>query len=323
MSRPLGALLLAAFERVAVISLPRSADRRAAVTHMLLRELGLGVDSISFPPAVDCAAWGRWPEAAVARHGGANSSSTWWLHSLPCKKTAERHQMAAAGGCLRTEFDACRRVARSPAGQSLDEGLRGDAVRLCGGVCYTLSVAAALRDFLVGNGTRMLLLEDDSCATEHLLRRSGDLLGKLAQGRNQWAIARIGHCFDRRAGRGAVCLGNRSVEDAERSVPVELLPGIGRSFCAHALGVTREGAERLLRLAFPVSAYFDDMLYALAGGYGESAQQVALERAGVRSAAELRAFHSSSSLFGQHSKDGGVSTLIHLSRPEREAEPAP
>ena len=48
---------------------------------------------------------------------------------------------------------------------------------------------------------------------------------------------------------------------------------MGRSFCAHALGVDRQGAAGLLRLAFPVSSYFDDELYALAGGYGDTAQQ--------------------------------------------------
>ena len=74
-----------------------------------------------------------------------------------------------------------------------------------------------------------------------------------------------------------------------------------------------QGAERLLRLAFPVSSYFDDELYALAGGYGDTAQEVSLERAGVESPRELRAIHTSVSLFAQRSKQPGlnVSSLIH------------
>ena len=137
-----------------------------------------------------------------------------------------------------------------------------------------------------------------------------------------WDIARLGHCFDKKSSHSSGCSANLSEARSELIEPghapaasaATLLPGVGRSFCAHALGVTRKGAEHLLRLAYPVSSYFDDQLYALAGGFGESAQRVALEHAGVQSADELHAFHSSESLFGQRSKDGSLPTLIHLRR---------
>lgn len=214
---------------------------------LLRDELGIPSNRYSFPAAVDCADWGRWPTAVVPPLQENASQTHWWMHTTPCKKTQERHQMATKGGCLRTEFDACRRSA-------------ADAVRNCGGVCYTLSVASALRSFLKGPGNRMLLLEDDVCASASLLR-SDNLLRNLAERRPAWDMARIGYCFDKRSGHfdSGRCMANLT-----QASSTTLLPGIGRSFCAHALGVSRKGAEQLLRLAYPVTAYFDDMVRAIA-----------------------------------------------------------
>ena len=176
----------------------------------------------------------------------------------------------------------------------------------------------------------MLLLEDDACATSEL-ELSTNVLEQLAND-TTWDIARLGHCFDKTETHKPRCLrsypdgtekGLRMAHhasalwntteltpaDGPQQRSTQVLSGIGRSFCAHALAVTRRGAEQLLRVAFPVSSYFDDVLYALAGGYGETAQQVALKRARVT---ELQAVHTSTSLFAQRSKDGSMSTLIHV-----------
>ena len=82
---------------------------------------------------------------------------------------------------------------------------------------------------------------------------------------------------------------------------VQLRHTLGRSFCAHAFAVTREGAEILLRLAFPVSSTFDNMLMVLGGGFGPDALRNALSYAGVSSESSLRAWHvdTSTSLFAQ------------------------
>ena len=66
-TRRIGGLLLAAFHHVAIINLPRSNDRRNAITEVLQGlHLRPGVD-FSFPPAVDCADWGQWSEDAVQK----------------------------------------------------------------------------------------------------------------------------------------------------------------------------------------------------------------------------------------------------------------
>jgi hypothetical protein len=141
-----GQLLLSAFAHVAIIHLPRATDRRDAM-EATLHLLGVPFSSVEWAPTVDCREYGAWPEALVPRRDADGNAS--WLHSTTCKKTAVRHQMASKGGCLRFEQAACRRVAEAPQ---------------CGGVCYTLSVASALRSFLRTNRTRLLLLEDDVCA---------------------------------------------------------------------------------------------------------------------------------------------------------------
>jgi hypothetical protein len=82
-----------------------------------------------------------------------------------------------------------------------------------------------------------------------------------------------------------------------------LRAGLGRSFCAHSLALSRTGAARLLRLAYPYTALMDEVLFALSGGHGEAAQRVALETAGVASEAALRAFYMTPSVFAQRSKD--------------------
>jgi hypothetical protein len=82
-----------------------------------------------------------------------------------------------------------------------------------------------------------------------------------------------------------------------------LRAGLGRSFCAHSLALSRTGAARLLKLAYPYTSLMDETLFAPSGGHGEAAQRVALDTAGVTSEAALRAFYITPSLFAQRSKD--------------------
>ena len=131
--------------------------------------------------------------------------------------------------------------------------------------------------------------------------------------------------------RGHRARGRKTDSDAAtrppQSRPQSLLPGLGRSFCTHAIGVDRVAARWLLRLAFPVTAVFDDLIFALDGGYGAGGQRATLERASLSSlptgaprrrgaiplltAEALQAVHLSESLFAQRSKDprSGVESL--------------
>eukprot|EP00966_Prymnesium_polylepis_P088534 2049240-Prymnesium_polylepis.1 len=139
----------AAFSHVSVISLPRSVERRQSVRALLGQRLGLreGADFSFVAQPADCRAYGRWSAATSplpSREDGA--SGAWWLHERTCKRQSNaRHAHATQGGCLMAELEACREA-------------RGDAVTKCGGVCYTLSVASALREFLRFNRSTVLLV---------------------------------------------------------------------------------------------------------------------------------------------------------------------
>ena len=145
---------------------------------------------------------------------------------------------------------------------------------------------------------------------------------------NSTIVKRDGGCarIERRRALDHVHVGAEAVARA----PQALLPGLGRSFCTHAIGVDRTAAQWLLRLAFPVTAVFDDLLFALDGGYGAGGQRATLLRAGLAPTAAvgsgplsgrhgvapttadgLRAVHLSESLFAQRSKDprSGVQSL--------------
>ena len=58
----------------------------------------------------------------------------------------------------------------------------------------------------------------------------------------------------------------------------------------------REGAERLLRLAYPVAAAFYDQLGILGGAHGQNAQRQSLDYSGLQID---RMLHFQSSLFSQ------------------------
>ena len=185
-----------------------------------------------------------------------------------------------------------------------------------------MSVALALRSFLRTNGSRLLLLEDDACAASSMLYAQ-PLLERLAS-TSAWSIVKLGHCGHKERaadGKGWLFEANDGCLDTSQEplpaaassarAPPTLLPGLGRSFCAHALAVDRQGAQRLLRLAWPYTSLFDEILFALGGGHGEPAQRAALETAGLNVTShnaidDLRSLHTTASIFAQRSKDPEV-----------------
>jgi len=286
---PVGQALVAAFSHVLILSLHRSADRRR---HMRLVLGGLGLsegDHYAFVHAVDCSAsYGSrrfQQQVSLAGNPRAMNASGQqlvpWMRP-PCNGTWRPW-------CTSAEYRQCHGPLPSDA-----------ASRHCGEVCYTLSVARALQRFLHGNQSRVLILEDDVCPTQHL-HQSASLLRQVE--RSHWHVLKMGHCLHQR--RGLVV--DEPDCDATRSTSAtpSLLEGLGQSFCAHAIGLSRFGAQALLRLTVPVSAVFDDVIASLSGTFGERQQRLAARAAGLSSARLLRAKSTSVSLFGQLSRARG------------------
>lgn len=303
-----GRALLAAFEHVLVISLTRSTLRRQHVVRELGQfDLHLGRD-FEFVDAVDCHTYGRWPFISELQSvlGRDNNSSgrqiVPWMRK-PCNGTWHP-------SCSDQEHRHCMR-----------SRMKAEvAAKRCGEICYSLSVARALQQFLASNRSRILLLEDDICATPYLYHAPG-LLTRLAAER-RWNVVKMGHCFLNEGKRGG---GNITEPECATAVPStqqigtshgnHIYNSVGNSFCAHALGLSRHGAQALLRLGFPVAIVFDDVLAALGGRLGPRHQSQALRAAGLHSTSELGARHLKHSLFGQLSRQlrptgGGATTFL-------------
>ncbi|KAL1515086.1 hypothetical protein AB1Y20_004150 [Prymnesium parvum] len=337
--RALGKQLLAAFEHLTVLSLERSTARRDQIGRLLREHFGLqeGRD-YGFSAALDCDEYGgtEWIRSAraVLAHApamrGGGGVSPWWLRREACNETAPPRSVPR---CLSTEHVACRRSA-------LDEGGVYTPARRCGAVCYSLSVAKALGEFVRSNRSRMLLLEDDACATA-ALGRASHLLARLAEHASEWSLVKLGHCWGepgeadlRRVDYGfapgllskvermvagvteapdlleveGTCAATRETGGQPNGMApasqyqlkplssVSLMRTLGVSFCAHALAMDRKGAERLLKLAFPVADIFDNLLMDLGGG-SEQSQQEAIELLGLDSEKDLKAFHFMPAVF--------------------------
>lgn len=259
----IGRSLIQTFGHVTVLSLGSARDRRVHMKRLLESTLGLKTTDHSMIDALDCEEYGRWQGSQLLdlAHVSARSGSpdaAWWLTEQTCVGPL------APPYCLHPGFEPCRNVSAPGLAEP------------CKYVCYTLSVAIALRAFLASNHTRILLLEDDVCPTPALVH-AAPILSKLRTS-SGWEVVRLGHChpcdgtLDRpsRFNGYASCVWG---DHGHHSVPLEtpdwepnvLHSSLGKLFCAHALGMSRRGAEQLLRLAFPVSAVFDDMLAALGG----------------------------------------------------------
>lgn len=270
---------------------------------LLSKDLGLRHSEYSFEDAIDCAAYGQWtaelaPLAAGREQGkaavGNRSGRAWWVRGRSCTGDL------APPECVYDELAPCRHI-------------RAGGTQ-CKYVCYTLSVAMALQRFLHSQRARMLLLEDDVCLTPALFDEAGKAtLSQLAGATASWDMAKIGHCspcdhqIDRTgAANGyAGCLAQPRGPDrifAGTAPANRLSPDLGFSFCAHALGLTRVGARRLLRLIFPVTMIFDDTLMLLAGGFGTEARQIALRYLHLPDPSALRAVHVPIQLFAQWSR---------------------
>jgi uncharacterized protein YceK len=270
-----------------------------------VRELGLlnlhQHTDFEFVDAADCRTYGRWAfllelsEAVQRNHNESGRQIVPWMRK-PCNGTWHPT-------CSDHEHRPCMRRRMKP----------DVAARRCGEICYSISVARALHHFLASNRSRALLLEDDVCATAYL-HSAQPLLLRIAALR-QWNVVKMGHCFlDEGASGGGNITEPTCATSADPAAPTpgvhsnQVYNSIGNSYCAHALGLTRQGARALLRLGFPVSAVFDDVLAALGGRSGPRLQSQALRVAGLRSASELGARHFRHSLFGQLSRQLGGTT---------------
>lgn len=292
-----GRALIAAFEHVLVISLSRSLERRQHVGRELGRfDLHRNTD-FDFVDAADCRAYGRWAflpelqEGAPRKHNESGRQIVPWMRK-PCNGTWHP-------SCSDQEHRHCMRRRMKP----------DLAATRCGEICYSISVVLALRQFLASNRSRVLLLEDDICATPYL-HNAHSMLTSIAAHR-RWNMVKMGHCFLDEGARGG---GNITEPACATSADIgtprvhgnHIFNSLGNSYCAHALGLTRQGAQTLLRLGFPVSAVFDDVLAVLGGRMGPRHQSQALRAAGLRSASELGAIHFKHSLFGQLSRQAGA-----------------
>lgn len=220
-------------------------------------------------------------------HGGRRHA--WWLQSRTCRP-AEQDRTS----CLVKEMLHCRHV-----------GSLGSR-RNCGEVCTTLSMVNALQRFVSRNSTqRMLILEDDVCPTVAL--GSMRLLAELAT--RPWSLAKLGHCYGGDLSEGSCDATSKASQQAVRRSRPTFRDGLGSSFCAHALGVDRMAARRLIALAFPVPMVWDDLLRLLSGQWREAASSLdaGLRRIGLRSATALGAVHTSHSLFAQLSRGSNAS----------------
>jgi len=263
---------------------------------MLGSTLALTPSEWSFPYAFDCANYGQWKDTGILQRsqtsGHPANLTAFWMQQRRC------HGNLSPPECYHPDFEPCL----SPAAEGFPR---------CKYVCYTLSVASTLHTFLASNHTRMLLLEDDVCLTS-ALADSRPLLLQLSSS-TRWSIAKLGGChpcdlagdFETLVGGYATCWANanrRPPMDVELDVPNELKGSLGKSFCAHALGFTRLGAKNMLRLAFPVSTVFDDILMLLGGGFGHEALQSTLKFMSLSSERQLGAVHARHSLFSQWSR---------------------
>ena len=288
------------FEHIYVINLPRSVGRREHITRLLEEQLALSSAEWSFAPSVDCAAYGLWQGVPLLheheRETRAGNQSVFWMRQRPCGRSL------GPPDCHHPQFSECLRPG-------------ADGVGRCKYVCYTLSVASALHGFLHSNYSRMLLLEDDVCVTS-ALADSEPLLRGLRASKHRthgWDVAKLGGCHpcdgaeddDTLVDGYAKCWEHPSERPSMTfplSSPNEIKKTLDKTFCAHALALSRRGAELMLRLAFPVSAVFDDVLMLLGGGFGAGAQKAAIEFLSLGSEGELHAYHTKYSLFSQWSR---------------------
>ena len=297
--KQIGRQLIEAFEHVTIISLPSANARRQHMKTLLTSRFQLHSHEFSFSDAFDCnsslpATWERSPlltdQSARAMRAAAPKGALWYVNNEMCTDSR------GPPGCLHADFSEC---------------LSGGGCRYKY-ICYTLSVASALHSFLhASNHSRTLLLEDDVCPT-YALSHAGPLLTHVAHDA-AWDAIKIGHCDPCDNGLSldsgfAACIPLHSTLPTSDRRPQRnaIRTTLARTYCGHALGLTKRGARALLRLSVPVSTVFDDILMQLGGGFGSASQQNALQFAGLQSEGDLRSLHVEASLFGQVSKHSRV-----------------
>lgn len=139
-----GLHLRAAFDHVWVLTLPGSSQRAGYMRQSLEEGLRLPRSFLTYFEGASGHEWGTWPRVDFLRRARAaapaSEGQSWWMAPSCAAGQTER--------CLLPKFRSCATA-------------NGSVPRLCNELCYTLSVLAALDDFLRSPHEFALLLEDD------------------------------------------------------------------------------------------------------------------------------------------------------------------
>lgn len=262
-----GSALLAAFDHVYVLTLRGAELRRQHMAALLEGQLGMPAERVSYLMGASSREWGQWHGIAFLEQAREKMPHTdqWWMQTQICNPTMHLGGRFAPP-CLRERFAGCLS----------NQSIPHDSVslpRMCGELCYTISISAAMHVFLQSPHERALILEDDLCATNALFC-SWDELRWLRKHRSEWDLIKMGDCF--RGVKGIIPRDH--LPDAyERAVTgscekdgsghpnttctnaiLPSLPRVGN--CAHALGVNRRMAQHIIEQAFPAADVFDNLL---------------------------------------------------------------
>ena len=207
--------------------------------------------------------WGRWHLDALQKR--RSNRADWWLAPSLCPANNSDFGLGGASSppCLQRRYSRCAAATT-----------RGVLPRFCNELCYTLSVVAALDDFLRSGFQRALLLEDDICATPALvLPSTRRALYWMRTNPAAWDAIKLGDCYrglrevpahyqpsEAEALVTGQCAASPGVGGEGWRARNALLDRIPRGQCSHALAVSRRMARQIVDQAFPVSDVFDNLL---------------------------------------------------------------
>ena len=156
-----GDALRKTFDHVWVLTLRGQSERIRHMRGLLEDNLHIPSSQISYFEGAAGSDWGHWP-ALEALQRRRTLRSNWWLSPELCASNGTDRGLGGIGPppCLQPRYRRCLVPAQ------------GLLPRFCNELCYTLSVVAALEDFLRTPHSKALLLEDDICGTHALLSSS-------------------------------------------------------------------------------------------------------------------------------------------------------